>query len=133
MPPKGVVLTGGGGVYPHMGWLYPSNVVVLSPKRGGFIPHKNGHKTTQGGFKGGFIPHLGVVLCPGPGTYDPKPASKYMSTIYFMWQSMKVTSVACIRSQPTTGSRCGTDQGSVVETRRTTELKVVAPGLLENI
>ena len=29
---------------------------------GGFIPHKSGHKTTRGSF----IPHLGVVLCPGP-------------------------------------------------------------------
>ena len=42
-------------------------------------------------------------------------------------------SVACIGSQHTTGSRCGTDQGSIVETRHTTELKVVAPGLLEKI
>ena len=50
-----------------------------------------------------------------------------------MWQSMKLTSVACIGSQHTTGSRCGTDQGSIVETRHTTELKVVAPGLLEKI
>ena len=48
-----------------------------------------------------------------------------------MWQSMKLTSVACIGSQHTTGSRCGTDQGSIVETRHTTELKVVAPDLLE--
>ena len=66
-------------------------------------------------------------------TYDPRTASKSFSTIYFMWQSMKLTSVACIGSQHTTGSRCGTDQGSIVETRHTTELKVVAPGLLEKI
>ena len=64
-------------------------------------------------------------------TYDPRPASKIFSTIYFMWQSIKLTSVACIGSQHTTGSRCGTDQGSIVENRHTTELKVVAPGLLE--
>ena len=66
-------------------------------------------------------------------TYDPRPASKSFSTIYFMWQSMKLTSVACIGSQHTTGSRCGTDQGSIVEDRHTTELKVVVPGLLEKI
>ena len=66
-------------------------------------------------------------------TYYPRPASKSFSTIYFMWQSMKLTSVACIGSQHTTGSRCGTDQGSIVENRHTTELKVVAPGLLEKI
>ena len=66
-------------------------------------------------------------------TYDPRPASKSFSTIYFMWQSMKLTSVPGIGSQHTTGSRCGTDQGSIVETRHTTELKVVAPGLLEKI
>ena len=66
IPPKGVVLTRGGGFIPHKGWFYPPKVVVLSPKRGGFIPHKSGHKTTRGGFRGGFIPHLGVVLCPGP-------------------------------------------------------------------
>ena len=66
IPPKGVVLTRGGGFIPHKGWLYPPKGVVLSPKRGGFIPHKSGNKTTRGGFKGGFIPHLGVVLCPGP-------------------------------------------------------------------
>ena len=41
---------------------------------------------------------------------------------------MKLTSVACIGLQHTTGSRCGTDQGSIVKTRHTTELKVVAPG-----
>ena len=66
-------------------------------------------------------------------TFDPRPASKSFSTIYFMWQSMKLTSVACIGSQHTTGSRYGTDQGSIVETRHTTELKVVAPGVLEKI
>ena len=33
----------------------------------------------------------------------------------------------------TTGARCGPDQGSVVENRHTTGLKVVAPGLLEKI
>ena len=66
IPPKGVVLTRGGGFIPHKGWLYPPKGVVLSPKRGGFIPHKSGHTTTRGGFKGGFIPHLGVVLRPGP-------------------------------------------------------------------
>ena len=33
--------------------------VVLSPQRGGFIIFKSGHETTRGGFKGGFIPHLG--------------------------------------------------------------------------
>ena len=66
IPPKGVVLTRGGGFIPHKGWLYPPKGVVLSPQRGGFIPHKSGNKTTRGGFKGGFIPHLGVVLCPGP-------------------------------------------------------------------
>ena len=38
---------------------------------------------------------------------------------------------ACIRSQHTTGARCGPDQGSVVENRRTKGLKVVAPGMLE--
>ena len=71
IPPKGVVLTRGGGFIPHKGWLYPPKGVVLSPKRGGFIPHKSGNKTTRGGFKGGFIPHLGVVLCPGPQDMDP--------------------------------------------------------------
>ena len=45
--PKGVVLTRG---------------VVVSPQRGGLIPLKSGHKTTRGGFKGGFVTHLGVVL-----------------------------------------------------------------------
>ena len=40
--------------------------MVSSPKRGGFIPHNSGHKVTRVGFKGRFIPHLGVVLCPGP-------------------------------------------------------------------
>ena len=48
--PKGVVLTRGGGFIPQKG----------------FIPFKSGHETTRGGFKGGFMPHLGVVLCPGP-------------------------------------------------------------------
>ena len=74
--PKGVVLTRGGGFIPHKGWFYPPKGVVLSLKRGGSIPPKSGHETTRGGFKGGFIPHLGVVLCPGPGrsvatTKDP--------------------------------------------------------------
>ena len=40
---------------------------------------------------------------------------------------------ACIRLQHTIGARCGPDQGSVVENRHTTGLKVVAPGLLEKI
>ena len=73
-------------------------------------------------------------------TDDPRPASKSLSTIYFMWQSKKLTNVvecykitACIRSQHTTGARCGPDQGTVVENRHTTGLKVVAPGLLEKI
>ena len=59
-----------GGFITHKGWLYPPKGVVFIPQRGGFIPHKSGHKTTRGGFKGGVIPHLGVVLCPGPpGNY----------------------------------------------------------------
>ena len=90
--PKGVVLTRGvvlspirGGFIPHKGWLYPPKGVVLSPKKGGFIPHKSGHKTTQGGFKGGFIPHLGVVLCPGPlwgdGISEDGPNSQLVSGV----------------------------------------------------
>ena len=75
IPPKGVVLTRGGGFIPHKGWLYPPKGVVLSPKRGGFIPHKSGHTTTRGGFKGGFIPHLGVVLRPGPTHYHNATAA----------------------------------------------------------
>ena len=55
--PKGVVLT--------RGVVYSPKGVVVSPKRGDFTPLKSGHKTTQGGFKGRFIPNLGVVLCPG--------------------------------------------------------------------
>ena len=47
--------------------VYPPKGLVLSPQRGGFIPFKSGHKTARGGFKGGFIPQFGVVLCPGPG------------------------------------------------------------------
>ena len=66
-------------------------------------------------------------------TYDPKPVSKSFSTIYFMWQLMKLTGITCIGWQHTTGSRCGTYQGSIVENRHTTELKMVAPGLLEKI
>ena len=73
-------------------------------------------------------------------TDDPRPASKSFSNIYFMWQSKKLTNVvecykitACIRSQHTTGARCGPDQGTLVENRHTTGLKVVAPGLLEKI
>jgi hypothetical protein len=73
-------------------------------------------------------------------TDDPRPASKSFSTIYFMWQSKKLTNVvecykitARIRSQHTTGAGCGPDQGSVVETRHTTGLKVVAPGLLQKV
>ena len=38
IPPKGVVLTRGGGFIPHKGWLYPPKGVVVSPKRGGFGP-----------------------------------------------------------------------------------------------
>ena len=57
----------GGGFIPQKRWLYPPKGVVLSPKKGGFIPLKSGHKTTRGGFNSGFIPHLGVVLCLGPG------------------------------------------------------------------
>ena len=71
--PKGVVLTRVGGFISHEGWLYAPKGVFLSPKRGGFIPHKSGHKTTRGGFKGGFIPHLGVVLCPGPNNHRGMP------------------------------------------------------------
>ena len=73
-------------------------------------------------------------------TDDPRPASKSFSTIYFRWQSKKLTNMvecykitACIRSQHTTGASCGPDQESVVENRHTTGLKVVAPGLLEKI
>ena len=36
------------------------------PPKGWFYPLKSGHKTTRGGFKVGFMPHLGVVLCLGP-------------------------------------------------------------------
>ena len=89
--PKGVVLTRGvvlspirGGFIPHKGWLYPPKGVVLSPKKGGFIPHKSGHKTTQGGFKGGFIPHLGVVLCPGPLVQSP-PLIIFKTMSYFAY------------------------------------------------
>ena len=64
--PEGGGFNKGGGFIPHKGWLYPPKVVVLSPKKGGFIPHKSGDKTSRGGFKGGFNPHLGVVLCRGP-------------------------------------------------------------------
>ena len=70
-------------------------------------------------------------------TDDPRPASKSFSTMYFIWQSKKLTNVvecykimACIRSQHTTGARCGPDQGSVVENRHTTGLKVVADSLV---
>ena len=37
----------------------------------------------------------------------------------------------CIRSQHTTGSQCGFDQGSVLQKGHTTGSKVVAPGLLQ--
>ena len=37
----------------------------------------------------------------------------------------------CIRSQHTNGAGCRPDEGSVLENRHTTGLKVVAPGLLE--
>ena len=61
--PEGGGFNKGGGFIPPKGWLYPPKGVVLSPEKGGFIPLKSGHKTTRGGF----IPHLGVFLCPGPG------------------------------------------------------------------
>ena len=69
----------------------------------------------------------------GDGENRPGLLSTRGDGVLVTWQSMKLTSVACIGSQHTTGSRCGTDQGSIVETRHTTELKVVAPGLLEKI
>ena len=62
--PKGGGFIKTGGFVPQKRWLYPP--VVLSPPKGGVIPPKSGHKNTQGGFQGGFIPHLGVVLCPEP-------------------------------------------------------------------
>ena len=82
--PKGVVLSTGGRFIPHKGWFYPPKGVVLSPKRGGFSPHKTGHKNTRGGFKGGFIPHLGVVLCPGLQVQlgqDPKKGYAFHPTL----------------------------------------------------
>ena len=68
--PEGGGFTKGGGFILQKGWLYPPKGVVLSPKRGGFSPpKKSGHETTQGGFKRGFILHLGVALCPGAGYF----------------------------------------------------------------
>ena len=58
--PKGVVLT-----RPQQGWLYLPKGAVLSPKRGGFICLKSGHITTQGGSKGGFLPHFGAGFMSG--------------------------------------------------------------------
>ena len=56
--PKGVGFNEGGGFIPQKEWLYPPKGVVLSSKRGGFITFIIGHKTTLGGFKDGFLPHL---------------------------------------------------------------------------
>ena len=95
IPPKGVVLTRGGGFIPHKGWLYPPKGVVLSPKRGVFIPHKSGHTTTRGGFKGGFIPHLGVVLRPGPLRQCPGNAESV--TAGYLAGCQHPLSVLCLR------------------------------------
>ena len=70
--PEGAGFNKGGGFIPQKGSLYPPKGVVLSPKWGGCIPLKSGHKSTWGGFKGCLIPYLGVVLCPGPGFLHTK-------------------------------------------------------------
>ena len=55
---RGLVLTTGVVLFPKMGGCIP-------PK-GWFIPQNSEHKTTWGGFKGGYIPHFGGVVCPAP-------------------------------------------------------------------
>ena len=64
--PEGSVFDKAGGFIPQKGWLYPLKRVDFPPKGAvGFF--ESVHKTTQGGFKGGFNPHVGVVLCLVPG------------------------------------------------------------------
>ena len=56
-----------GSFSPQKGWLNLPRAVVVSPKKVVLSSvRKSRHKTIRGGSNGGFIPHLGVVLCPEP-------------------------------------------------------------------